>query len=130
MIQPKEIEMRTALGKPAHSISPAPRGAGAETKMANHPNRTWAYAVQSPRGFSNELTVHAFATAADRDAWVAQHEDDGDVNSAALGARAITAKQAAGIMHDRGDAATRTYNALTAHGEAKNCPLALKFGGC
>jgi hypothetical protein len=97
--------------------------------MTNHPNRTWAYAVQSPRGFSNELTVHAFETGADRDAWVSQHEDDGDTNSAALGARVITAKQASGIMHDRGDAATCTYNMIVSHGEAKNCPLALKFNG-
>ncbi len=97
--------------------------------MANHPNRTWAYAVQSPRGFANELNVHAFVDTATRDAWVAEHEDDGDVNSATCGARPISPKQAADILHYRGNASTEAYNAIIPHGEARNCPLALKFNG-
>lgn len=95
--------------------------------MTQTSKTTWAYAVQSPRGFSNELTVHAFANDADRGVWVAQHEDDGEVNSAAQGARVITAKEATMILHSRGDSATQTYHAIVPHGEARNCPLALKF---
>ena len=73
------------------------------------------YAVQSPRGFANEVNVHAFASRLARDAWVAQHEDDGDVNSAARGARAVTAARAKRILADRGDAATSVYNTLHRH---------------
>lgn len=68
------------------------------------------YAAQSPRGFANEIAVHSFATRRARDAWVAEHEDDGDVNSAACGAYAITAKQARKTLSYRGDAATQSYN--------------------
>jgi hypothetical protein len=82
------------------------------------------YAAQSPRGFSNETNVHAFATEQERNDWVDRHFDDGDVNSAACGARVITAKNAAAILHDKGDAATQTYNSMTAHGEAIKSPLA------
>lgn len=89
--------------------------------------QAYYYAVQSPRGFSNELTVHAFATADKRDLWVAQHEHDGDVNSASQGARVISAKEATMILHSAGDSATRMYHAIVAHGAAKDCPLAIKF---
>ena len=73
------------------------------------------YAAQSPRGFANEVTVHVFKSRGDRDAWVAQHESDGDVNSAACGAYAITAKRARAILGYRGDAATDSYNAAIKH---------------
>jgi len=52
------------------------------------------YAAHSPRGFANEITVHVFDTRAARDEWVSEHEQDGDVNSASQGARAITAAEA------------------------------------
>ena len=52
------------------------------------------YAEQSPRGFGNEVNTYRFTTKAARDKWVAEHESDGDVNSASQGARAITADQA------------------------------------
>ena len=52
------------------------------------------YAAQSPRGFANEVDVRRFGTKAARDAWVAEHADDGDVNSATRGAYAVTAREA------------------------------------
>ena len=61
------------------------------------------YAAQSPRGFANEINVYSFSSLARRDAWVAQHADDGDVNAAYLGAYAVTAREArkiAGPMWD------------------------------
>jgi hypothetical protein len=84
--------------------------------MTNHPNRNRKfYAAQSPRGFANEVNVHAFPSREARDAWVAKHEDDGEVNSAACGARAITSEQARKIRCDRGDAVTQTYNSVICH---------------
>ena len=68
------------------------------------------YAEQSPRGFSNETNTYRFTTKAERDAWVAEHASDGDVNSAACGARAISAKQARANVGFRGDAATESFN--------------------
>lgn len=68
------------------------------------------YAEQSPRGFANEVKTYRFSTKAERDAWVAEHAGDGDVNSAACGARAITAKQARANVGYRGDAITESYN--------------------
>lgn len=62
--------------------------------MANHPNRRRYYAAQSPRGFSNEVDVYAFSGKALRDAWVAEHEHDGDVNSAYCGAYVVTKAEA------------------------------------
>lgn len=74
------------------------------------------YASQSPRGFANEVGVHSFPSRLARDEWVAEHEDDGDVNSAACGARAITARQAKAIIGSyRGDAATDNYNFRRCH---------------
>lgn len=73
------------------------------------------YAAQSPRGFVNEIMVHSFATRPARDAWVAQHEDDGDCNSARCGARKITARRARAILGYRGDAATQSYNDCITH---------------
>jgi hypothetical protein len=52
------------------------------------------YAAQSPRGFANEWVVYAFASKAQRDSWVEEHEDDGDINAAAEGGRAVTAREA------------------------------------
>ena len=52
------------------------------------------YAKQSPRGFANEIEIIAFRNKAARDQWVSAHKDDGDVNSAALGAKAITSGEA------------------------------------
>lgn len=84
--------------------------------MTNHPHRNRRfYAAQSPRGFANECQVHAFPSRAARDEWVAAHEDDGDVNSAALGAWAITGRQARRILGYRGDAATQCYNSALEH---------------
>jgi len=62
--------------------------------MTNHPNRRRYYAAQSPRGFSNEVNYYAFSSKAARDAWVAEHADDGDVNSASRGAYACTKAEA------------------------------------
>lgn len=62
------------------------------------------YAAQSPRGFANEINVYSFSSMAARNAWVAEHEDDGDVNSATRGAYAVTrakAMQIAGHGYDR-----------------------------
>lgn len=69
-----------------------------------------SYAEQSPRGFANETNTYRFASKAERDAWVAKHASDGDVNSAARGARAISAKQARANVGYRGDAATESFN--------------------
>lgn len=55
------------------------------------------YAAQSPRGFANEVSVYAFSSRTKRDAWVAEHADDGDVNSASCGAYVVTRRQAARI---------------------------------
>lgn len=73
------------------------------------------YSAQSPRGFANEIVVHAFPTRAARDAWVSAHEHDGDVNSATCGAYAITAKGARAILWYRGDAITAAYNTMVTH---------------
>lgn len=73
------------------------------------------YAAQSPRGFANETNIHTFPTRAARDAWVADHADDGDVNAATCGAYSITAKEARAILGDHGDAATKTFNAAIRH---------------
>ena len=71
------------------------------------------YAAQSPRGFANEINVYSFTSRSARDAWVNEHKDDGDVNSATRGAYAVTAREASRIMRDRGDAATDSYNSRT-----------------
>ncbi len=68
------------------------------------------YAEQSPRGFSNEVNTYRFATKAARDAWVAEHESDGDCNSASQGAKRITAAEARRNVGYKGDAATKSYN--------------------
>jgi hypothetical protein len=68
------------------------------------------YAEQSPRGFSNEIKTYRFATKAERDAWVGEHKCEGDVNSAARGARAISAKQARANVGYRGDEVTESFN--------------------
>jgi hypothetical protein len=73
------------------------------------------YAAQSPRGFANEVTVHCFTSRRDRDAWVATHENDGDVNAASRGAYAVTSKRAQAILSYRGDAATESFNAAINH---------------
>jgi len=67
--------------------------------MTNHPHRNRRfYAAQSPRGFANEINVHVFRSRAARDAWVAEHADDGDVNAATRGAYSITSKEARRIL--------------------------------
>jgi hypothetical protein len=68
------------------------------------------YAEQSPRGFANEINTYRFATKADRDAWVEDHENDGDCNSANQGATAITSAQARKNIGYKGDDATESYN--------------------
>ncbi|EIQ01447.1 hypothetical protein OpiT1DRAFT_00016 [Opitutaceae bacterium TAV1] len=68
------------------------------------------YAEQSPRGFANEVCTYRFGSKKERDDWVSRHGSDGDVNSACLGARAITAAAAGQNVRYRGDALTRSYN--------------------
>lgn len=68
------------------------------------------YAEQSPRGFANEINTYRFANKASRDAFVKEHQDDGDCNSASLGADAIDAKTAYKNVGYRGDAATESFN--------------------
>lgn len=84
--------------------------------MTNHPNRNRKfYAAQSPRGFANEINVHVFPSRAARDEWVSSHEGDGDINSAALGAYAITSERARKILGYRGNAVTQSYNSAIEH---------------
>jgi hypothetical protein len=73
------------------------------------------YAAQSPRGFANEINVHQFRSRKERDAWVAEHTDDGDVNSASRGAYVITSRRAKAILAYAGDAATESFNSAVAH---------------
>lgn len=73
------------------------------------------YAEQNPRGFANEIEVHKFTSKAARDQWVDEHKDDGDVNSAYRGARAVTAREAKRTLARRGDAATATYIGIIYH---------------
>jgi hypothetical protein len=68
------------------------------------------YAEQSSRGFANETNTYRFTTKAARDEWVAEHENDGDVNSSSQGASAITADQARKNVAYKGDDATQSYN--------------------
>ena len=73
------------------------------------------YAAQSPRGFANEINIHSFSSRKERDAWVAEHANDGDVNSASCGAYTITAEKAVKIAGYRGDVITESYNSLVEH---------------
>jgi len=75
-------------------------------------NERFYYAAQSPRGFANEITVYRFKKKSDRDQWVEDHRSDGDCNSAALGAYAITAKEARKIAGYKGDEITDSYNTM------------------
>ena len=68
------------------------------------------YAYQRPRGFINEVNVHGFEGRKYRDEWVSEHKDDGDVNSAALGAKKCTAREARQILCNGG------YNQYVFHG--------------
>jgi hypothetical protein len=70
------------------------------------------YAMQSPRGFANEITILRFASRAARDRWVDKHRSDGDVNSASQGGKPCTADEARRILADRGDAMTATYHRM------------------
>lgn len=70
------------------------------------------YAQQSPRGFGNEINVIRFTSRAARDQWVDAHKNDGDCNSAAMGAEAITASEARQIIGFRGDDSTASYNQM------------------
>jgi hypothetical protein len=70
------------------------------------------YAAQSPRGAANEINVIRFAARATRDQWVEDHKDDGDCNSAACGAYAVTAADARKIAGYKGDAITDSYNTM------------------
>jgi hypothetical protein len=71
------------------------------------------YAAQSPRGFANEINVIRFADKATRDQWVEDHKDDGDCNSAACGAYAVTAAEARKIAGYKGDTITDSYNTMS-----------------
>ena len=68
------------------------------------------YAEQSPRGFANEINTYRFTSRALRDAWVEQHKDDGDCNSANCGAETIDSETAYKNVGYRGDAATESFN--------------------
>lgn len=81
----------------------------------NKTNTKSYYAAQSPRGFANENVIHRFPSKAQRDAWVAEHCDDGDLNSAACGAKAITAREARDILRRKDDDLTTQYNSLVEH---------------
>lgn len=70
------------------------------------------YAKQSPRGFSNEINVYSFASRKARDAWVEEHRNDGDANSAYCGASACSASEAKKIADYRGDAVTQSFNQM------------------
>lgn len=70
------------------------------------------YAAQSPRGFANEINVYRFNSRRERNAWVKDHADDGDCNSAYQGAYPVTAIAARRILGRKGDAATKQYNSL------------------
>lgn len=76
------------------------------------------YALQSPRGFSNEVNAHSFPSKKERDNWVKEHEHDGDVNSAALGAYSVSAKKAKQILSQKDDDLTKYYNQEINHGGA------------
>ena len=56
------------------------------------------YAAQRPRGFINETYAHRFDTRAERDRWVEDHQGDGDVNSATLGAFPVSQRDARRIV--------------------------------
>ena len=71
------------------------------------------YAAQSPRGFANEVNVIRFANKTARDQWVEEHKDDGDCDSAACGAYAVTAAEARKIAGYKGDAITDSYNTMS-----------------
>lgn len=73
------------------------------------------FAAQSPRGFANEVNMHVFPTRSSRDAWVAEHCDDGDMNSATQGACSVTAKRARQILGNRGDAIIVGYTSALFH---------------
>ncbi len=66
------------------------------------------YAVKSPRGFSNEITVYRFESKSERDRFV---DDDPEV-MADKAARVITAKEAKAILRRKGDAATEVFNRM------------------
>ena len=70
------------------------------------------YAAQRPRGFANEIIVYRFSSKKQRDQWVKKHRNDGDCNSAALGAYVVTAKEAREIVDYAGDAITQSYNTM------------------
>lgn len=77
------------------------------------------YAAQAPRGFANEIDVHRFCSAAERDAWVDEHRSDGDCNAATMGAYSVTAREALSILRRRGDDATEQYNRMICHERAE-----------
>ena len=68
------------------------------------------YAEQSPRGFANEINTYRFESKSARNAFVDEHQADGDCNSSSLGARAIDAKTAYKNVNYRGDEATESFN--------------------
>jgi len=68
------------------------------------------YAEQAPRGFANEVKTYRFTSKTARDTFVANHENDGDCNSAACGAREISASVARSNVNYRGDNATESFN--------------------
>lgn len=70
------------------------------------------YAAQAPRGFNNEIVVHAFVTKAQRDEWV---ENNQDADDGACHAYVVDAKRAHRIIGYRGDAATQSFNAFVRH---------------
>ena len=76
-------------------------------------NKRNFYAAQSPRGFSNEVVVHIFASRSERDAWIAEKDDDR--HGADRCPWAITARAARRILGERGDAVTHSYNARITH---------------
>lgn len=68
------------------------------------------YAYQRPRGFANEVNVYVFRSRRQRDAWVDEHKDDGDVDSANLGGKVCTAREAHRLLGASDDETTKYYN--------------------
>ena len=79
------------------------------------------YAIQSPRGFKNEVVVNIFTSRGQRDRWVALHADDGDVCSAYLGAVPCTASDAHAILRWRGNEITDVCNRAQEHPADCDC---------
>lgn len=71
------------------------------------------YATICRRGCVNEIEVHIFPNAKDRDTWV--ENNSGDERSYARSARKATAAKVRSILGYRGDAVTENNNIVVRH---------------